>query len=156
MIKCLGYGCLSASVGLIIQSRGTDVLSSLEGCSGLISHRKFSAPAASRWWWVGLRVHTRSSSRELDIGRAHIPPLLKVVHEQPTNQQPRYQPMAVAKSCCPSGERACTHPSYLAHALCVNKLFHKQRGFGHRAILIFGDRDVAGGFKQNTTPSSTR
>ncbi len=37
---------------------------------------------------------------------------------------------------------------YLAHALCANKLFHKQGVFGHRAILIFSkDRDVAGGFK---------
>ncbi len=108
MNKCLGYGCLTASVGSKIQPRNTDVLSSLEGCSGIVSHRKFSAPATSRWWWVDSRVHIRSSARELDIGRAHITPVLKVMHEQPANHQPRYQPMAAAKSCCPSGERACT------------------------------------------------
>ncbi len=53
-------------------------------------------------------MHARGSARDLDIGRAHITPLLKAVHEQPANQQSRYQPMAVAKSRCPSGERACT------------------------------------------------
>ncbi len=53
------------------------------------------------------RAH-RNSARELDIGRAHITPLLKVVHEQPANQQSRYQPMAATKSRCPCGERACT------------------------------------------------
>ncbi len=53
-------------------------------------------------------MRTRSSARELDIGRAHITPLLKVVHEQPANQQPRYQPMAATQSRCPSGENACT------------------------------------------------
>ncbi len=30
-----------------------------------------------------------------------------------------------------------TFLSYLPHALCANKLFHKQGVFGHRAILIF-------------------
>ncbi len=53
-------------------------------------------------------MRTRSSARELDIGRAHITPLLKVVNEQQANQQSRYQPMAAAKSRCPSGERAST------------------------------------------------
>ncbi len=38
-----------------------------------------------------------------------------------------------------------TQSSHLAHALCANKLLHKQSDFGHRAILIFGDQDVAGG-----------
>ncbi len=65
-------------------------------------------PAASRLRWIGSRVHVRSSARELDIRRAHITPLLKVVNEQPANQRSRYQPMAAAKSLCPSGERACT------------------------------------------------
>ncbi len=32
-----------------------------------------------------------------------------------------------------------TQPSYLAHTLCANNLFDKQG--------VFGDRDVAGGFK---------
>ncbi len=41
-----------------------------------------------------------------------------------------------------------TQPSYLAHALCANKLFHKQDVFGHRAILIFpGIETWLGGFK---------
>ncbi len=31
-----------------------------------------------------------------------------------------------------------TQPSYLAHALGVNKPFHKKGVFGHRANLIFG------------------
>ncbi len=53
------------------------------------------------------RAH-RSSTRDLDIGRAHITPLLKVVREQAANQQSRYQPMAAAKSRCPSDERECT------------------------------------------------
>ncbi len=40
-----------------------------------------------------------------------------------------------------------TQPSYLAHALCTNQVFHYQGVFGHRAIMVFlGDRDVAGGF----------
>ncbi len=38
-------------------------------------------------------------------------------------------------------------PSYLAHALCAAKHFHKQVVFGHRVILIFsGDQGVAEGF----------
>ncbi len=40
-----------------------------------------------------------------------------------------------------------TQPSYLAHALCANELFITTGVFGHRAILIFGDRDVVGVFK---------
>ncbi len=53
------------------------------------------------------RAH-RGSAHELDIGRVHVTTPLKVVHEQPANQQSRYQPMVAAKSRCPSGERACT------------------------------------------------
>ncbi len=52
-------------------------------------------------------MHTRSSARELNIGRVRITPLLKVVHEQPANEQLRYQPMAGAKSRCPSDGQAC-------------------------------------------------
>ncbi len=73
-----------------------------------IAHRIVTTPAASRLRWVCSRVHTRNSARELDIGRAHITPLLKVVHGQLPNQQSRRQPMAAAESRCPSGERACT------------------------------------------------
>ncbi len=80
----------------------------------------------------------RSSARELDIGRALITPLLKVVHEQPANQQSRYQPMAAAKSHCPSGGRPCTRAKgNLAHAFCANKLFHKQGFFGNVPFWFF-------------------
>ncbi len=81
-----------------------------------IAQRIVSTTAVNRLRWVGSRVHTHSSARELDIGRAHITLLLKVVHEQPANQQSRYQPMAAAKSRCPSGERDTTHTSALASA----------------------------------------
>ncbi len=56
---------------------------------------------------LSTRAH-RSGARELDMGRVHITPLLKVVREQPANQQPRYQPMAATKPRCPSGDRVCT------------------------------------------------
>ncbi len=36
-------------------------------CNGLITNRKFGAPTASRWLWVGSRVHTRSSARAIDF-----------------------------------------------------------------------------------------
>ncbi len=49
-----------------------------------------------------------------------------------------------------------TDLAYLAHALCANRFSRKEDVYDHRFILISGDRDVAGGFKENTThPSST-
>ncbi len=47
-------------------------------CNGLITYRKFGAPTASRWRWVGSCMHTRSSARAIDFGRAHFAPQLKV------------------------------------------------------------------------------
>ncbi len=119
-----------------------------------IAHRIVSTPAASRLWWVGSRVRTRSSARELDIGRAHITPLLKVVHEQPANQQSLSAPSLTVQVASAhahvhkASATQLTQPSYLAHTLCANKLFHKQGVFGHRAILILpGIETWLGGFK---------
>ncbi len=65
-------------------------------------------PVAVGWL---TRAHSQQRARTRYWTRAHHTcdePLLKVVHEQPANQQPRYQPMAATKSRCPSGEPACT------------------------------------------------
>ncbi len=98
-------------------------------CNGLIAHRKFGAPTASRWRWVG---------------RAHITPQLKVTqpssalnHWPPTVVLPNQRAVTARRASARGQATQLTFPSYLAHALCANKLFHKQGVFGHRAILIF-------------------
>ncbi len=46
-------------------------------------------------------------------------------------------------------------PRYQANALCVNILFQTTGVFGHRAILIWGDRGTSGAFLLGRYPSDT-
>ncbi len=71
-----------------------------EAASGNLSSATAQSPSEN----CGGLAH----ARELDIGRAHITPLLKVLREQPANQRARYHPMDVAKSRCPNGVQRAT------------------------------------------------
>ncbi len=103
-----------------------------------------------RWLCFCSHVHTCSSACALNlctrISRAQGHSHIQSAAAQANICQRVIQPLAVAKPCC---QPACGYRKAGLHNLLsrLMKLTNFLYNFGHRAILFFGDQDVAGGFK---------
>ncbi len=95
------------------------------------------------------RVYTSPTARAnsmLNARTSHLS-LRSYINNQPISSRAASQwlPLSLAVQAASAharvqkaGATQLTQLSYLAHAPCVNKLFHKQDVFGHHAVLIFG------------------
>ncbi len=112
---------LFVEVTYICVHRNSYRTTDLRVCNGLVAHRKFGAPTASRWRWVGSRVHACSSTRPQFWTRAHH------ATAQGHSAVLGAQPLAAAKSCCPIS--VCLQIGELAHAARPN-FWGSRRGWG--------------------------
>ncbi len=121
-------------------------------CSGLTSNRKCKAPTASRWCWVGPAVNTCSSARSQfwtrvyrGTAQGHSASQAATVLVNSCRWALNYwlPPSRAAQSAC--GYSQATQLSAYSYRVLI-KFSRKQGVFRHRAILIFGDRDVAWGY----------
>ncbi len=97
-------------------------------CNSLIAYKKFGAPTASRGGWVGSRVHTRSSARAINLGRAYNTPQFKVIQPFSLNRCPRLPTSGCYLVLLPNqhavtDRRASTcGQATTTHAACANKV----------------------------------
>ncbi len=79
-------------------------------CRGSIAHKKFKAPTARRWCWVGSQVHTCSNAHALDFDARTLRNCSRSLNQPISSRSGEQlpvgaQPLPTTKTCCPMSVR---------------------------------------------------